>query len=230
MKITSEGTRGEEPRAPLFSFFNSANIGALPGIHFCLSTTSTSVTSARYPPIILPIITYALSLKSFAYAFSCRFPHRHGLDGLPASVQFDADSAHFNSHITRYADGVCRRIPIGLSCKNEEEGSRPDVGKRQKCTCHLTIASHSRRSHISFPTSPVSAPTKLRVSLLVLQKQMRTFVVGDEDERHATIAPFHSLQTTNATLAPQFAQHQHQLKPCNTVNRLLACCARLECD
>lgn len=29
MKITSEGTRGEEPRAPLFSFWNSANIGAL---------------------------------------------------------------------------------------------------------------------------------------------------------------------------------------------------------
>lgn len=114
MKITSEGTRGEEPRAPLFPFWNSANIGALPGIHFCLSTATTTVTSARYPTKASTIITYALSPKSSV----CILLHRNGLDGLPASVQFDDDSAHINSHITRYADGVCMRMPIGLICKN----------------------------------------------------------------------------------------------------------------
>lgn len=133
MKISSEGTRGEEPRAPLFSFWNSANIGALPGIHFCLSTTSTTVTSARYLTKASTIITYALSPKSSVYILL----HRHGLDGLPASVQFDDDSAHINGLITRYADADSRRIPIGLICKNDDEGSRPDVGKRQNCTCLL---------------------------------------------------------------------------------------------
>lgn len=118
----------------LFSLFGTQPTSALcHGIHFCLSTTSTTVTSARYPTKTSTIITYALSPKSSVYILL----HRHGLDGLPASVQFDADSAHFNSHITRYADGVCRRIPIGLTCKNEEEGSRSDVRKRQNCTCLL---------------------------------------------------------------------------------------------
>lgn len=147
MKITSEGTRGEEPRAPLFSFWNSANIGALPGIHFCLSTTSTTVTSARYLTKASTIITYALSPKSSVYILL----YRHGLDGLLASVQFDADSAHFNSHITRYADGVCRRIPQDLVARTKKREVGQTLGKRQNCTCHLTIASHSRRSHISFP-------------------------------------------------------------------------------
>lgn len=163
----------------LFSLFGTQPTSALcRGIHFCLSTTSTTVTSARYLTKASTIITYALSPKSSVYILL----HRNGLDGLLASVQFDADSVHFNGLINRYADGICRRIPIGLSCKNEEEGSQPDVGKRQKCTCHLTIASHSRRSHISFATSPESAPANLRVSLLVLQKETWAFVFGDEDE------------------------------------------------
>lgn len=220
MKITSEGTRGEEPRAPLFSFWNSANIGALPGIHFCLSTTSTTVTSARYPTKASNIITYALSPKSSVYILL----HRHGLDGLPASVQFDDDSAHFNSHITRYADGICMRMPIGLICKNEEEGSRPDVRKRQKCTCHLTIASHSRRSHISFSTSPVSGPPNCELVSSYL-KRRRGPSSSAMRMRHATIAPFHSLQTSNATMALQLTMYQRQLKARTAFN-----IARLECE
>lgn len=44
---------------------------------------------------------------------------------------------------------------------------------------------------------------------------------GDEDERHATIAPFHSVQTTNATLAPELALYQHHLNISIDVYNLL---------
>lgn len=127
----------------LFSLFGTQPTSAL-----CLAftsacrTTSTTVTSARYPTKASTIITYALSPKSSVYILL----HRNGLDGLPASVQFDDDSAHINSHITRYADGVCRRMPKGLICKNDDEGSRSDVRKRQNCTAsyqHLTFPSVS---------------------------------------------------------------------------------------
>lgn len=187
MKITSEGTRGEEPRAPLFSFWNSANIGALPGIHFCLSTTSTSVTSARYPTKASTIITYALSPKSSVYILL----HRHGLDGLPASVQFDDDSVHFNGLINRYADGICRRIPIGLSCKNEEEGSRPDVGKRQNMYVssyqHLTF----RRSHISIATQCNQSQLSSKAKSAYLCKKLGPYLMGMRGRRLNIVRSIH---------------------------------------
>lgn len=148
MKITSEGTRGEEPRAPLFSFWNSANIGALPGIHFCLSTTSTTVTSARYPTKASTIITYALSPKSSVYILL----HRHGLDGLLASVQFDDDSAHFNSHITRNTVGLCRRCRYNL-CARTKKREVGQTSERDK-TCMCLLPSPHILVGLTFPFRP----------------------------------------------------------------------------
>lgn len=104
-----------------------------------------------------------------------------------------------------------QEMPIQLMCKNEEEGSRPDVGKRQNCTCHLTIASHSRRSHISFSTSPVSGPPNCE-SVSSYLKRRRGPSCSAMRMRHATIAPFHSLQTSNATMALQLTMYQRRLK------------------
>lgn len=140
---------GTQPTSALCLAFTSA----------CdLSTTSTTVTSARYPTKASNIITYALSPKSSVYILL----HRNGLDGLLASVQFDDDSAHFNSHITRYSDGVCRRCRYSLCArtKKREVGQTSESDKIVRVILpspHIPSVSHFHCDSVqSVPTEQQS--------------------------------------------------------------------------
>lgn len=207
MKITSEGTRGEEPRAPLFSFWNSANIGALSRHSLLLvhNIDNGHLCSLSHEGF------YHHNLRPFAKVFSLHSPTspRTRWTSCKRAVRRRQRSLQFAHHQTH--GWVMQEMMIGLMCKNDDEGSQPDVGKRQKCTCHLTIASHSRRSHISFSTSPVSGPPKCELVSSYL-KRRRGPSCSAMRMRHATIAPFHSLQTSNATMALRLTMYQRQLK------------------
>lgn len=112
-------------------------------IHFCLSTTSTTVTSARYPSKASTIITYALFAKVFSL-HSPTSPRTRWTSCKRAIV--DDDSVHFNGLINRYSDGVCRRCRYNLCVRTTMKEVSQTSERDKTCTCHLTNTSHHSSS------------------------------------------------------------------------------------